>query len=417
MSRRALPAADTPLQECGAAFVRLVETLAPRCGGYQARDQALRLAACVLFRRLSAHAAPHGVPPDGLGCSIQPAPAGHPLPCLEASAGGVWQAETLSPCAHCPCRGGVPCEPSAALAAALERLPLSAPPVGMGRAASPDLGGAALLGAVCEALLDAHTDARYRGHHGVFYTPWPEADLMCRLAVAEYLSSHVEAAARRLLFSFVLNVDPEERVRASRELTAAGLLGRVSHLLSRVRVLDPACGAGVFLCAMFAVLQELGCRVGIDPGTMRGIARNALFGIDRMGWACHATRLSFAVMTGSTDGAAPRLRCADALLADPKNLFGVDCFDIVLGNPPYVRQEQIEGGEAPGKPGGYKTRLASEMRHAFPEAFGARRARGAGLPPLDGKSDLYLYFYLRGFASLRHPGVLCFITPNSWLDA
>ncbi|GAH53130.1 unnamed protein product, partial [marine sediment metagenome] len=65
-------------------------------------------------------------------------------------------------------------------------------------------------------------------------------------------------------------------------------------------------------------------------------------------------------------------------------------FDVVLANPPYVRQELI----GPVKP----TLLA-----LYPDAT-------------TGKSDLYCYFYARGLQLLRPGGQHVFICSNSWLD-
>ena len=64
-------------------------------------------------------------------------------------------------------------------------------------------------------------------------------------------------------------------------------------------------------------------------------------------------------------------------------------FDIALQNPPYVRQEEIKG-----KP--HLLKLYAEG--------------------VNGKSDLYCYFYLRSLQLLRPGGVQIFIVSNSWLD-
>ena len=66
-------------------------------------------------------------------------------------------------------------------------------------------------------------------------------------------------------------------------------------------------------------------------------------------------------------------------------------FDIVLANPPYVRQELI--------PQAYKQLLLS----LYPDAA-------------EGRSDLYVYFYARALQLLRPSGIHVFICSNSWLD-
>lgn len=96
-------------------------------------------------------------------------------------------------------------------------------------------------------------------------------------------------------------------------------------------------------------------------------------------------------------------------------------FDIVIGNPPYVRQEQIMNPHLPRKEAmteqnkqAYKAQLAHAVYQAYPDFFGY-----SGNTPgrkLDAKSDLYIYFYLLGLHLLQPKGSFCFITSNSWLD-
>ena len=66
-------------------------------------------------------------------------------------------------------------------------------------------------------------------------------------------------------------------------------------------------------------------------------------------------------------------------------------FDIAVANPPYVRQEKIDGT--------VKTQLLA----LYPDATTAR-------------SDLYCYFYARAMQLLRDGGMHVFICSNSWLD-
>ena len=105
-------------------------------------------------------------------------------------------------------------------------------------------------------------------------------------------------------------------------------------------------------------------------------------------------------------------------------------FDIVIGNPPYVRQESIADPNLPREAvttenkKGYKAKLARSVYQAFPRFFGYRRERdirsdnpaAAVSHKLDAKSDLYIYFYFHGLSLLNPEGAFCFITSNSWLD-
>ena len=76
---------------------------------------------------------------------------------------------------------------------------------------------------------------------------------------------------------------------------------------------------------------------------------------------------------------------------DPEYMFGIaEGFDVVIGNPPYVRQESI----SPHKP---------SLLALYRDAATAR-------------SDLYCYFYARGLQLLRDGGMHVFVCSNSWLD-
>ncbi len=105
-------------------------------------------------------------------------------------------------------------------------------------------------------------------------------------------------------------------------------------------------------------------------------------------------------------------------------------FDIVIGNPPYVRQKDISDPKIPrervttANKKAYRVKLGRSVYQAFPHFFGYRRERDitpdnpsrAVSHKLDAKSDLYIYFYFHGLSLLNPEGAFCFITSNSWLD-
>ena len=86
-------------------------------------------------------------------------------------------------------------------------------------------------------------------------------------------------------------------------------------------------------------------------------------------------------------------------------------FDIVIGNPPYVRQEKI----AP--PNKLKAEVTLEDKKDYKERlFNSVQAHFPFIQKMDKKSDYYIYFYFHGIALLNDKGTFCFITSNSWLD-
>lgn len=86
-------------------------------------------------------------------------------------------------------------------------------------------------------------------------------------------------------------------------------------------------------------------------------------------------------------------------------------FDIVIGNPPYVRQEDIAPANLlPDEvTETIKTRYKEQLQRSIKTYWGPSTT-------LSTRADLYVYFYLHGLALLRAGGVFCFITSNSWLD-
>ncbi|MGA7936278.1 MAG: Eco57I restriction-modification methylase domain-containing protein, partial [Kovacikia sp.] len=67
-------------------------------------------------------------------------------------------------------------------------------------------------------------------------------------------------------------------------------------------------------------------------------------------------------------------------------------FDVVIGNPPYVRQEKL-GNEA-----------KQALKANFPELY-------------KGTADIYTYFYGKGVSLLKERGSLAYITSNKWFRA
>jgi adenine-specific DNA-methyltransferase len=77
---------------------------------------------------------------------------------------------------------------------------------------------------------------------------------------------------------------------------------------------------------------------------------------------------------------------------DPEWMFGVvDGFDVVIGNPPYVRQEKIKKDKPLLKKQGYEVFTST--------------------------ADLYVYFYEKGYELLKQKGILAYITSNKWMRA
>jgi len=155
-----------------------------------------------------------------------------------------------------------------------------------------------MIGKVYESLVNVSTEADERGDAGIFYTPRTEIDLMCRLAVVDYLSNHLGQDKKNILYDAVFALEPNEKSSANDTLTVMGLWEPLSELLRDITVVDPACGSGSFLVGMLYVLDDLQDRVNQhfydheDPYTRKKrIIGQSLYGVDVMEWAAHIAEL------------------------------------------------------------------------------------------------------------------------------
>lgn len=151
------------------------------------------------------------------------------------------------------------------------------------------------------------------------------------------------------------------------------------------RVLDPASGPGVFLAAAAEHLEPH--------------APSELIGIDLDPIALRIAALRTAA-AASTSPAWPTTRTQSFFDTEPTALGLVDA---VIGNPPYVRAEQLDTTPV-------RTHLA---------AFGP----DGDTPYLDGefrlskRSDAYVYFVTHATRFLRPGGRLAVILPRKWLTS
>ncbi len=185
--------------------------------------------------------------------------------------------------------------------------------------------------------------------------------------------------------------------------------------LATIRLLDPACGSGAFLIEAFDQLHATYERSNDRLFELRGhrtlfdldkrILENNLYGVDLNEEAIEICRLSLWIKTAERGKALTSLdhpiRVGNSVVSDlavhPKALdwhaafpevFAQGGFDVVVGNPPYIRQEWL----APYKP---------HWQAVF-QTF-------------DGVADIFTYFFELGIQMLRKEGRLAFITSGSWV--
>ena len=165
------------------------------------------------------------------------------------------------------------------------------------------------------------------------------------------------------------------------------------------RVLDPACGAGNFLVAM--ATREIAR--GVPAGEMLA---ERIFGIDIDATAIDLCRERLLALLPAATPNAERARVeaelrahlvvGDALERSIAEVTGVDAFDLIVGNPPFLNQLEV-------------ATTASRERAA------RIRERSEGV--VTGYADLSAAFLLEAVRHLSAGGVLGFVMPQSLLAA
>ncbi len=237
-----------------------------------------------------------------------------------------------------------------------------------------------------------------RKKDGVFYTP----EYITRYIVQNTLGKLCEDKKAELgIGSEVLTspINPKKPTKA--ELTYKENLLSYREWLTNLKILDPACGSGAFLnqALEFLIHEHTVTRdmllpfgdltIGYEIET--SILEHNLYGVDINEDAVEIARLSLWLRTAhrgrTLTNLSGKIVCANSLLAMP---FDENSFDVVIGNPPYVRQESIK-----------------EQKEALSKIYKVA----------NGTADLYVYFYELAFNMLKNNSSFGFICSNKFFRA
>jgi len=249
-----------------------------------------------------------------------------------------------------------------------------------------------------------------RKKDGVYYTP-------------KYITKYiVDNTLGKLCDEKKIELDINEETyspSAKRSRNRISALDDYRSWLLQLTICDPACGSGAFLIQALNFLikehhyiDELSASYNKDSlllsDVKNSILENNLYGVDINQESVEIAKLSLWLNTAESNRKLTSLnnniKCGNSLIDDPEvagdkafnwenefpEVFKNGGFDVVIGNPPYVRQE-----------------LFKEIKPFLKENYKCYNSI----------ADLYTYFIERGIDLINRDGLFSFILPNKFLKA
>lgn len=251
-------------------------------------------------------------------------------------------------------------------------------------------------------------DTEQRRQDGVYYTPEYITDFICRNTIIPYLSISGKAKTVHELLT---------------EYESNNSLDELDSKLKNIKIVDPACGSGSILNKAVDILFEIHEELhnskyagdqSLNPymdslEKRKEIISNNIYGVDLNGESIEITKLSLflklATNVGTNDefklpDLNKNIKCGNSLISDEtlddkafnwkekfKDVFENGGFDIIVGNPPYIKENVNR------------------------EAFDGLRDS----PYYQGKMDIWTFFGCMSLDLLKQNGLVAFIAPNNWI--
>ncbi|MFY9079198.1 N-6 DNA methylase [Aliarcobacter cryaerophilus] len=237
-----------------------------------------------------------------------------------------------------------------------------------------------------------------RKKDGVFYTP----EYITRYIVENTLGKMCSEKREELKIVEITPPSNPKKLTKQEQQTKDNLQEYKKWLLN-LKILDPACGSGAFLNQALEYLISEHKNLQNDLALMgdlfasymveEEILEHNLYGVDINEDAVEIAKLSLWLRTAKRGRAltklADKIVCANSLLEMP---FSENSFDVVIGNPPYVRVQ------------GLKSNYENEAK-LYEEKFVSAT----------GNYDLYVLFMEQSFKMLNKTGKLSYILPHKFL--
>ncbi len=270
------------------------------------------------------------------------------------------------------------------------------------------------------------TETSRRKKEGVFYTPEYITNYICMNTIIPYLSKSNVNTITELIIEY------------------EGNIGELDQKLKDTKILDPACGSGAFLIKAVDVLLEIHKEIqklmsdkkssSIEQSQItdewdeekqiRAIIENNIYGVDINSESVEITKLSLFLKLASgerkLEDLSKNIVAKNSLIDDESNEPGIsnwhkmfphifhdpklkqfekelklsekfqDGFDIIVGNPPYIRIQTLQKDQVTY----FNDHYVSPTKNY----------------------DIYILFLEKGLKLLKENGVLGFILPHKFFQ-
>ncbi|WP_218599507.1 N-6 DNA methylase [Polaribacter sp. NJDZ03] len=253
-----------------------------------------------------------------------------------------------------------------------------------------------------------------RKKDGVFYTP--------KYITKYIVDNTVGKLCDEKKLALEIIEDDYTKDKKRQKKTIKGLIDKLTEYrnwLLQITICDPACGSGAFLNQALDFLinehgyiDELQAKLFGDAMILsdveKSILENNLFGVDLNNESVEIAKLSLWLRTAQPNRKLndlnSNIKCGNSLINDPEvagekafnwetefpKIFEKGGFDVIIGNPPYVRQE-----------------LFKEIKPYLEKNYKCYNS----------VADLYTYFIEKGINLINVNGLFSFILPNKFLKA
>ncbi len=276
-----------------------------------------------------------------------------------------------------------------------------------------------ILGEIFEKT--QHIEQKKKVQKGVFYTPLSEIKFSVFIAINNlFIVKHpnISKYDKDHLIEIIYKIFKNQDDISARDLEH---LLKFSEFFQNLRILDPACGSGAFLYQILKFFLIIYKNFNLDKKLQQF---PSIFGIDINNWAVYTAQFRlWALISTNLDKKGEKFEKieeinnvyhsnikilqGDFILENDQLDINNEGFDIIIGNPPYIRHRDIYNlqNNSPQANIIYRNQLHSSLK-LIPNITETGKSR----------LDYYIYFLYHGLKKLRSQGILTYIVSNSWMN-